>query len=81
MENRQKCDNGRLYVTVVICYSLIEIAISRVQRSTIDMIFAVRQVQEKCREQNLDLYMVFVDLTTISRDGLWQTDTTKDWLS
>ena len=30
----------------------------------------------KCREQNLDLYMVFVDLTkvfdTISKDGLWQ---------
>ena len=48
----------------------------RAQRSTIDMIFAARQVQEKCREQNLDLYMVFVDLTkafdTISRDGLWQ---------
>ena len=40
------------------------------------MIFAARQVQEKCREQNVDLYMVFVDLTkafdTISRDGLWQ---------
>ena len=34
------------------------------------------QVQEKCRERNLDLYMVFVDLTkafdTISRDGSWQ---------
>ena len=48
----------------------------RAQRSTIDMIFAARQVQEKCREQNLDLYMVFVDLTkafdTISRDDLWQ---------
>ena len=48
----------------------------RAQRSTIDMIFATRQVQEKCREQNLALYMVFVDLTkafdTISRDGLWQ---------
>ena len=48
----------------------------RAQRRTIDMIFAARQVQEKCREQNLDLYMVFVDLTkafdTISRDGLWQ---------
>ena len=48
----------------------------RAQRSTIDMIFAARQVQEKCREQNLDLYMVFVDLTkafdTISRYGLWQ---------
>ena len=40
------------------------------------MIFAAWQVQEKSREQNLDLYMVFVDLTkafdTISRDGLWQ---------
>ena len=48
----------------------------RAQRSTIDMIFAASQVQEKCREQNLDLYMVFVDLTkafdTISRDALWQ---------
>ena len=30
----------------------------RAQRSTIDMIFAARQVQEKCREQNLDLYVV-----------------------
>ena len=40
------------------------------------MIFAAIQVQEKRREQNLDLYMVFVDLTkafdTISRDGVWQ---------
>ena len=48
----------------------------RAQRSTINMILAARQVQDKCREQNLDLYMVFVDLTktfdTISRDGLWQ---------
>ena len=48
----------------------------RAQRSTIDMIFAARQVQEMCREQNLDLYMVFVDMTkafdTISRYGLWQ---------
>ena len=35
-----------------------------------------RQVQEKCREQNLDLYMVFVDLTkafdSVSREGLWK---------
>ena len=48
----------------------------RAHRSTIDMIFVARQVQEKCREHNLDMYMVFVDLTkafdTISRDGLWQ---------
>ncbi len=28
-----------------------------------DMIFAVHQLQEKCQEQNLDLYMTFVDLT------------------
>ncbi|KAI8519286.1 hypothetical protein Bbelb_025430 [Branchiostoma belcheri] len=44
-------------------------------RSTIDMIFAVRQVQEKCKEQNLDLYAVFIDLTkafdTVSREALW----------
>ena len=32
-------------------------------RSTVDMIFTVRQVQEKCLEQNLDLYPVFIDLT------------------
>ena len=38
------------------------------------MLFAARQVQEKCREQNLDLYMVFLDLTkafdSVSREGL-----------
>ena len=36
---------------------------SRPGRSTIDMIFSVRQVQEKCIEQRTDLYAVFVDLT------------------
>ena len=40
------------------------------------MIFGDRQVQEKCREQNIDLYTVFVDLRnafyTISSYGLWQ---------
>ena len=45
----------------------------RAQRSTIDMIFAARHEQEKCREQNLDLYIGFVYLTkafdAISRDG------------
>ncbi|PFX25261.1 Transposon TX1 uncharacterized 149 kDa protein [Stylophora pistillata] len=44
-------------------------------RSTTDMIFAVRKVQEKCREQNMDLYAVFVDLTkafdTVNRAALW----------
>ena len=44
-------------------------------RRRIDMI-SVRQLQEKCQEQNVDLYMTFVDLTkafdTFSRDGLWK---------
>ena len=45
-------------------------------RGTADMIFSARQLQEKCREQNKDLYMVFIDLTkafdTVGRDGLWK---------
>ena len=40
------------------------------------MIFTARQHREKCQEQNVDLYMEFVDLTkafgTVSRDGLWK---------
>ena len=48
----------------------------RSNRGTADMMFAARQVQEKCREQNRDLYMVFVDLTkafdSVSREGLWK---------
>ena len=40
------------------------------------MIFAVRQLQEKCRERKLDLYLVFIDLTkafdTVNRAGLWK---------
>ena len=39
------------------------------------MIFVLRQIQEKCREQNMGLYAAFVDLTkafdTISSGGLW----------
>ena len=48
----------------------------RKARGTTDMIFAARQLQEKCQEQNVDLYTVFIDLTKafdyISRDGLWK---------
>ena len=48
----------------------------RKDRGTIDMIFTARQFQEKCQEQNVDLYMTFVDLTktfdTVSREGLWK---------
>ena len=48
----------------------------RKDRGTIYMIFTARQLQEKCQEQNVDLYMTFVDLTkafdTASRNGLWK---------
>ena len=49
----------------------------RKNRGTIDMIFTARQLHEKCQEQNVDLYMTFVDLTkafdTVSREGLWKS--------
>ena len=47
----------------------------RAGRSTIDMIFSVRQMQEKCREQRQPLYIAFIDLTKafdlVSRKGLF----------
>ena len=46
----------------------------RSKRGTIDMVFALRQLQEKCLEQQQNLYVLFVDLTkafdTVSRTGL-----------
>ena len=48
----------------------------RKELGTTDMIFVARQLQEKCQEQNVDLYTTFVDLTkafdTVSRNGLWK---------
>ena len=48
----------------------------RKERGTTDMIFAARQFQEKCQEQNVDLFTTCVDLTkafdTVSREGLWK---------
>ncbi len=48
----------------------------RAGRSTIDMVFSVRQLQEKCREQNKPLYLGFTDLTKafdlVSRSGLFK---------
>ena len=47
----------------------------RPARGTIDMIFALRQVQEKSREQRTPLYTAFFDLTkafdTVHRETLW----------
>ncbi|VDL90441.1 unnamed protein product [Schistocephalus solidus] len=45
-------------------------------RGTTDMIFATRQLQEKCQEMRTHLYTTFVDLTkafdTVNCDGLWK---------
>lgn len=47
----------------------------RKERSTTDMLFVARQLQEKCREHHKPLYMVFIDLTkafdTVNRPLLW----------
>ena len=47
----------------------------RPNRSTTDMIFSVRQVQEKCIVQNMDLIVVFTDPTkafkTVNREACW----------
>ena len=46
----------------------------RNEQGTIGMVFAARQLQEKCQEQNADLYTTIVDLTkafdTVSQNGL-----------
>ena len=48
----------------------------RAKRSTIDMIFSLRELQEKCQEQRLPLYITFIDLTKafdlVSRSGLFK---------
>ena len=40
------------------------------------MVFAARKLQEKCQEQNVDVYSTYVDLTkafdTVSRECLWR---------
>src|SRR6201996_3765554 len=48
----------------------------RAKRSTVDMVFSLRQLQEKCREQRQLLFVAFIDLTKafdlVSRDGLFK---------
>ena len=45
-------------------------------RGTVDMIFSVKQIQEKCVEQNMPLYLILVDFTkafdTVDRTALWK---------
>ena len=45
-------------------------------RSTVHMIFSARQLQEKCKEQNLPFYRCFIDLSkaldTVHRLTLWK---------
>ena len=47
----------------------------RAGRSTIDMVFSLKQLQEKCKEQCKPLYIAFIDLTKasdfVSRDRLF----------
>ncbi|XP_076041883.1 uncharacterized protein LOC143025762 [Oratosquilla oratoria] len=47
----------------------------RKHRSTTDMVFCLRQLQEKAREQKKDLFIAFIDLTkafdTVNRPLLW----------
>ena len=50
----------------------------RSKRGTTDMIFVLRQVQEKCREHNMGLYAAFVDLTKAS-DTVSRVDCGKSW--
>ena len=46
----------------------------RAERSTVDMIFSLRQLQEKCREQQKPLFIAFIYLTKVfdlvSQNGL-----------
>ena len=72
---------GKLYASVVLArlQKLAECVYPesqcgfRAKRSTVDMIFSLRQLQEKCREQHKPLYIAFIDLTKafdlVSREG------------
>ncbi|XP_062606582.1 uncharacterized protein LOC134268358 [Saccostrea cucullata] len=72
--NRQACDNHRLIKHLEDGLLPVSQCGFRKNRDTIDMVFAARHLQEKCQEQNSDLYSTYVDLTkafdTVSREGL-----------
>jgi hypothetical protein len=45
------------------------------RRSTIEAIFLIKQLMERCREQKKDLHMIFIDLEKtydkVSRNVMW----------
>lgn len=47
----------------------------RAKRSTIDMVFSLRQLQERCRKQRRSLFLAFIDVTKafdlVSQPGLF----------
>ena len=78
------CIAGKLFARVAL-YRLQKIAERvypesqcgfRSNRSTVDMILSLRQLQEKCKEQQQPLYIAFIDLTKafdlVIRDGLFK---------
>ena len=48
----------------------------RAERSTIDIVFSLRQLQDKCLEQQMTVSIAFIDITKafdlVSRDGLFK---------
>ena len=75
---------GKIFACVLLNRLILTIAedhfpetqcVFRANRSTTDMAFVLRQLQEKCREQNKALYVTFINLTkafdTVSKKGLW----------
>jgi hypothetical protein len=43
------------------------------ERSTVDQIFMMRQIMEKCWEQNIDVYYLFIDFQS-AYDTIWRKE-------